>query len=253
ILGWPSPLNIAQILWIHLICDGPSDIALGFEKAERGIMDEPPRKLEENILDSKGKVLIAFISSFSAIFCLLIFGYFFSIGNPRMGSTIVFVILGIQSLTYIFSFRSLRRSVFKSGNFLENKVLLFSVLLGVVQIILGLYIPFFSDLLQVEPLPLWGWGIVFSISLIMIITVELVKLIHRKGQKTPAYELVFSKIHQIEQKLSTVHNLHNLSIDIMEDKTLIQFHFKIPAETTLEVAHAVSKSLEEQIVEQFPS
>ncbi|MFX1284790.1 MAG: HAD-IC family P-type ATPase [Promethearchaeota archaeon] len=253
ILGWPSPLNIAQILWIHLICDGPSDIALGFERAETGIMDEPPRKIEENILDSKGKLLIASISSFSAIFCLLIFGYFLSMGNPRMGSTIVFVILGIQSLVYIFSFRSLRRSIFKSGNFLENKVLLFSVILGMIQIILGLYIPFFSDLLQVEPLPFWGWGIVLIISMIMVITVELVKFIDRKEHETPAYELIFSKIHQIEQKLSTVHNLHNLSVDIMEDKTLLQFHFKIPAETTLEVAHAVSKSLEEQIAEQFPS
>ncbi len=31
ILGWPAPLIVAQILWIHLICDGPSDIVLGFE------------------------------------------------------------------------------------------------------------------------------------------------------------------------------------------------------------------------------
>jgi Ca2+-transporting ATPase len=30
LLGWPAPLAVAQILWIHLICDGPSDIVLGF-------------------------------------------------------------------------------------------------------------------------------------------------------------------------------------------------------------------------------
>ena len=30
-LGWPAPLLVAQILWIHLICDGPADIMLGFE------------------------------------------------------------------------------------------------------------------------------------------------------------------------------------------------------------------------------
>jgi Ca2+-transporting ATPase len=252
ILGWPSPLNIAQILWIHLICDGPSDIALGFEPAEKGIMDEPPRKLDENILDSKGKLLIGSISSLSAIFCLIIFGYFYSMNNPRMGSTIVFVILAIQSLTYIFSFRSLRQSIFKSGNFLDNKVLLFSVILGVIQIILGLYIPFFSDLLQVNPLNIQGWLLVLLVSLMMVIIVELVKFADRWRHKTSPYQLVFSKIEQIQQKLPKIHNLHNLSVDIMEDKILIQFHFNIPAETTLEIAHEVAKNIEDQIAEEFP-
>ena len=35
ILGWPAPLLVAQILWIHLICDGPSDIVLGFRAEGR--------------------------------------------------------------------------------------------------------------------------------------------------------------------------------------------------------------------------
>ena len=39
LLGWPAPLLVAQILWIHLICDGPSDIVLGFEPQENGIME----------------------------------------------------------------------------------------------------------------------------------------------------------------------------------------------------------------------
>jgi Ca2+-transporting ATPase len=252
ILGWASPLNIAQILWIHLICDGPSDIALGFERAEKGIMDEPPRKIDENILDSKGKFLITSISSISAIFCLIIFGYFNSIGNPRMGSTIVFVILAIQSLMYIFSFRSLRQSIFQSGNFLDNKILTFSVVLGLFQIILGLYIPFFNNLLKVDPLNAAEWILVLLVSLIMVLIVELVKLTHRIKHKSSPYQLVFTKIHQIQQKLPKIHNLHNLSVDIMEDKILIQFHFNIQAETTLEIAHEVAKSLENKIAEEFP-
>ena len=42
-LGWPPPLAVAQILWIHLICDGPLDIVLSFEPKEAGIMGEKPR------------------------------------------------------------------------------------------------------------------------------------------------------------------------------------------------------------------
>jgi Ca2+-transporting ATPase len=42
---WPTPLAVAQILWIHLICDGPLDIVLSFEPKEADIMDEKPRQV----------------------------------------------------------------------------------------------------------------------------------------------------------------------------------------------------------------
>ena len=62
LLGWPAPLAVAQILWIHLICDGPSDIVLGFEPKEAGIMDEKPKPLQEPILNRLGLSLIGVIS-----------------------------------------------------------------------------------------------------------------------------------------------------------------------------------------------
>ncbi len=32
ILGWPTPLLVAQILWIHLICDGPQILSWGLNR-----------------------------------------------------------------------------------------------------------------------------------------------------------------------------------------------------------------------------
>ncbi|MDD5038414.1 MAG: HAD-IC family P-type ATPase, partial [Dehalococcoidales bacterium] len=61
-LRWPAPLTVAQILWIHLICDGPSDIVLGFEPKENGIMEEKPKSLKESILPSLSLSLIGVIS-----------------------------------------------------------------------------------------------------------------------------------------------------------------------------------------------
>ena len=253
ILGWPVPLTIAQILWIHLICDGPSDIALGFEPGEKGIMDEPPRSIKENILDNKGKLLIIAISSISAIFCLLLFSYFNNIvENEKLARTLVFTILAIQSLIYIFSFRSLRRSIFKSGNFFSNKPLIFSVVLGIGQVFVALYIPFFNDILDVVPLDFTSWVIVLSVSFCMVAIVEIVKFIDSRLFRATPLQNIFANIERVQQKLPKIHNLHNISIDIMEDKTLIQFHFYIPAETTLEIAHEVAKSIEEKIADEFP-
>ena len=47
----PPPLTIIQILWIHLICDGPPDTALAFEPQEKSLMKESPKEIKkENIL-----------------------------------------------------------------------------------------------------------------------------------------------------------------------------------------------------------
>src|SRR4030042_949677 len=90
-LHWPAPLAVAQILWIHLICDGPSDIVLGFEPKENGIMEEPPKSKDAPVLTHLGLSLIGVISVMSTVFALLIFRYFFAIhGDAVEGRSIVF-------------------------------------------------------------------------------------------------------------------------------------------------------------------
>jgi Ca2+-transporting ATPase len=184
VLGWPVPLTIAQILWIHLICDGPSDIALGFERAEKGIMNEPPKDVTESVLDRESKFLIVAISLSSAILCLLLFQHFWQVdGDITLGRTVVFAVLGTQELIYIFSYRSLRTSIFSSGHFFANKVLLGTVALGLSQQLVALYVPFLSQLLGVTPLDLYGWALVLGVSFAMVAIVEVVKFVVRHTGK----------------------------------------------------------------------
>lgn len=176
ILDWPIPLSVAQILWIHLICDGPSDIVLGFEKGEDGIMEEPPKSVNESILDSWAKILIILISIISAVFSLSLFWYFWKIeGNLTLGRTIVFTVLAVQELVYIFSYRSLRHSVFNSKIFFGNKLLFGTVALGFGEQLLALYLPFLNNVLGAVPLNLLDWALVLSIAFTMMIVVEVVK------------------------------------------------------------------------------
>ena len=50
LLGWATPFNAIQILWINIIMDGPPAMSLGVEPARSGVMIEPPRKLGQRIL-----------------------------------------------------------------------------------------------------------------------------------------------------------------------------------------------------------
>ena len=181
LLGWPAPLAVAQILWIHLICDGPSDIVLGFEPKENGIMDEPPKSKDAPILTHLGLSLIGVISVISTIFALLIFSHFTNIhGNPVEGRSMVFASFAINSMIYIFAYRSMRRPLWQMVALRENKILLWTVAAGLATALIAFLIPGLREILGIVPLTLEGWGLVVGIALLLLAIVEVAKLIANK-------------------------------------------------------------------------
>jgi Ca2+-transporting ATPase len=122
IFHWPAPLTVAQILWIHLICDGPSDIVLGFEPKENGIMDEKPKSLKEPVLTRLGISLIGVISVFSSVAALLIFNHYFTAHqNIAEGRSVVFASFAVNSMVYIFAYRSMRQPLYRMNKLTANK------------------------------------------------------------------------------------------------------------------------------------
>ena len=187
LLGWPAPLTVAQLLWIHLICDGPLDIVLGFERAEKGIMDEKPKSLRESILDNRCKFLVLTISGITAISCLFIFQHYWQVHQDMtMGRTIVFTIIAIEDVIYAFSYRSLRQSLLLSGQFFTNKPFFGAIALALGQQISAIYVPFMNKVLGVVPLSLWDWGLVFCFGLAMMGVVEIIKYLQRHTKQQEA-------------------------------------------------------------------
>lgn len=181
---WPTPLAVAQILWIHLICDGPSDIVLGFEPIEEGIMDEKPKSLREPVLTGLGMSLIGVISSASMCFALLLFGHFFTVhGNPVEGRSIVFASFAINSMVYIFAYRSMRRSIFRSGPLSRNKPLVWAVIAGFLMVAIAFFIPGIRNLLGIIPLSLEEWIWVMGVAVALLGTVEIGKAISLRLQR----------------------------------------------------------------------
>jgi P-type Ca2+ transporter type 2C len=184
LLGWPAPLVVAQILWIHLICDGPSDIVLGFEPVEEGIMDEQPKSLKEPILTSLGAVMIGVISISSAIFALLLFGHFWGVHHdPVEGRSIVFASFAVNSMIYIFAYRSMRRSLFRSGPLTSNKPLIWAVLSGLLMVVIPFVFPGLRNLLGIVPLSLDEWLWVAGVAIALLIAVEIGKAINMVFQR----------------------------------------------------------------------
>jgi len=181
LLHWPAPLTVAQILWIHLICDGPLDIVLSFEPKEAGIMDEKPRPLKAPILTRLGASLIAVISIASSIFALTLFGHFYQIhNNPMEGRSIVFASFAINSIIYIFAYRSMRLPIYRMNKLTANKPLIWAVAAGFLTIAIAFLIPGLRNLLGIMPLSLQEWLWVFGVAITLLIFVEIGKAVSNR-------------------------------------------------------------------------
>ena len=175
-LHWPAPLAVAQILWIHLICDGPSDIVLGFEPKEEGIMDEKPKSIKEPVLAPLGLTLIGVISIGSAIAALVLFGhYYLAHHDVAEGQSLVFASFAVNSMVYIFAYRSMRLPLYRAGPLSRNKPLVLAVIAGLLMVVIAFAIPSIRNLLGIVPLSLQQWSWIAAIALGLVVAVEIGK------------------------------------------------------------------------------
>jgi P-type Ca2+ transporter type 2C len=181
LLGLPAPLSVAQILWIHLICDGPSDIVLGFEPQEAGIMEEKPKPLQEPILSRLGLSLIGVISFSSAVLGLVLFSHYYLIHHDAVNAqSYAFGTFAVNSMIYIFAYRSMRRSILHCGSLRHNKPLVWAVLGGLALAVGAVVIPGIRTLLTIGPLSLGQWGVILSVALTLLLTVEVAKYVSNR-------------------------------------------------------------------------
>lgn len=178
LMGLPIPITAAQILWINMLTDGFPAAALTIEKSYDDVMKDKPRSKKAPVLDNEMKVLIFIIGVFVDFILLSLFYYLYTSGlfSIEYIRTLIFTSLGIDTLLYVFSCKSLRHSIFTINPF-DNKYLNVAVVFGAMMIITALYVPFFRDLFHFEFLGQQEWIIVIALGLIKITLIEFTKYI----------------------------------------------------------------------------
>jgi len=179
LLGFPIPLTIIQILWIHLICDGPPDILLSFEPKEKYLEKESPKKIrKEEILSRTMRFLIVCISLSAGSLALFFFWYLNkTTGNLALARTVAFVTLASIDLMYIFSFKSEKQSLFKTENFFHNKYLLWGVVYGFLLVFTAVYVPQINKVLGTVPLRPIYWVAPLTAGVGITVLIEITKFI----------------------------------------------------------------------------
>lgn len=174
-LGFPLPILPVQILWINLVEDGLPDIALAFEPKEKDLMKRKPESPNVPLLTQEMKTIIFIIGLVTDILLLGLFIFLWQkTKDIQYTRTMIFTALGVDSLLFVFSCKSLKRNIWHI-NLFSNKFLALAVLFGFLTLIVSLYLPPLQNLLKTTPLALNDWLIIIGLGIIEIILIETAK------------------------------------------------------------------------------
>ncbi len=180
--GLPSPLTAIQLLWLNLITDGAPALALGVERGDPDIMNQPPRPPTEPIINREMRLHVGIQTVAKAAATLTAYGVGLHLHpeQPEFAETMAFATLALSELLRAYTSRSERYSVFKIGVF-SNRAMNYAVLLSLVLTIPLLYVPALQPLFDTVSLGWSQWALILPLVALPAVVHELTKWGIRRG------------------------------------------------------------------------
>ncbi len=178
-MGLPIPLLPIHILWINLVTDGLPGLALAGERAERNVMQRPPRPPKESIFAHGMWQHILWVGLLMGGVSLLTQAWAIHTDSAHWQS-MVFTVLTLSQLGHVLAIRSERESLFTQG-VLSNRMLIGALLLTFALQMAVLYVPWLNPVFKTEPLSLGELAACLALSSVVFIGVEIEKALVRRG------------------------------------------------------------------------
>jgi Ca2+-transporting ATPase len=173
LIGLPMPLLPIQILWINLVTDGLPGLAVASEKAEKDIMQRPPRPSGESLFSGGISVHIVWVGILMAGITLSIEAFALHLQTAHW-QTMVFTVLSLSQLGHVLAIRSEKEFLFRHGVF-SNIPLLSAVFLTFILQMTVIYLPAANAAFKTQPLT-WNELIISLLaSAVLFHAVELEK------------------------------------------------------------------------------
>ncbi len=176
-LGGPLILLPVQILWMNLVTDGMTALALGVEPAEPNLMGRLPRKPEAHILDRAAVVRILLLGGYLGVATLWLFHHSLAEHGPDalpLARTVAFTGIILFEKVNVLNFRALDEPLSGVG-WLTNRWLIGAIVLNVGLQVCAVYVPMFQTALRTVPLGWSDWGLVILLGAPVLMASEAVK------------------------------------------------------------------------------
>ena len=191
--GFPLPLLPAQILWINLVTDGLPALALGVDPPEKDVMEHPPRRLGENILEVRKQLWLAWQGALITAGALTAFmlsnyllGYDWAAGpasvgetNLDMARTVLFTTLVFAQVFHALNMRSETRSFFLAPPW-ENRYLAGSLVLSLGLQMAVLYAPFMQKAFRTSGPSAPAWLLILCCAAVPVLAIDRIKAVRSR-------------------------------------------------------------------------
>ncbi|MBM6860005.1 cation-translocating P-type ATPase [Clostridium saudiense] len=177
IMALPMIFAPVHLLFMNLLTDSLPAIAIGMEKANKGLLNEKPRGRSESILTKDFLLGVGLEGLLIGVVTLVAFYMGGATGTtPLTASTMAFSTLCLARLFHGFNCRG-KNSIFRLGVF-GNKYAWGAFGIGLILLNAVLFVPFLQSLFQVESLSLNQYGLIYLLAVIPTIIIQTVKIVN---------------------------------------------------------------------------
>jgi len=178
IAGMPVPLTAIQLLVLNLVTDGAPALALGVEKGDPDIMDQPPRPVNEPIINRVmlWGIAVQTVAITTATLSAFIIGLHWHPDQLHAAQTMAFTTLSISELLRAYTSRSERYPLLKIGVF-SNKWMQWAVLASLIIILTIIYVPVLDPIFDTAFLGLREWVVMLPFILLPSVAAEIYKMV----------------------------------------------------------------------------
>jgi len=179
--GWEVPYLPLMILWANIFVDIPPSLALGLEKVDPLAMDRQPRATNAPILLPHVLVVMAYDAAVMALIVLLNYWHMLHVRELELSyaRSFAFILLAIIHLLHAWVSSSLTGTIFRRDLISNNPSMLWAIIVSVIFVVGGHYVPGLNDVLELDPIYGHEWGILFWNLGVFLAAVELRKLAMR--------------------------------------------------------------------------
>ena len=199
----PLALTVMQVLAIDLGTDMIPALALGAEPAEAGLMNRPPRRRTDHIINSgllaRALLFLGLIQGSLAM--LAFYVYYWANGYPgqwidlpgdgplyQTATTITLAVIVATQIGNLFAQRTERASIITVDLF-ANRLVWLGIASELTLIVALIYVPWFQWVFGTAPIPAASWLLLLACTPALLIGDELRKAVRRvreRGRATGA-------------------------------------------------------------------
>lgn len=181
LVGWPLPLLPIQLLWINLVTDGLPALALATDPIDPGVLTQPPRRQDAQLIDRAFLKRIALTGVLTAGVALTVFAYeFYADGSVAQARNAAFSALVIAELLRAFGARSNEKTVWQIGLFSNMRLFVIVAASFVLQLLIH-HLPMLETLFGTEPVSVAQCAAWIVLGAIPLIVLELGKVFRQSS------------------------------------------------------------------------